>query len=145
MKYIVEIDIDLPRDKVIELIDNSENLKYWQPGFISFNHIEGIPGQRGALSKLKYKMGNREVEMTEKIVVRDLPDVFAATYTAKDVVNLVTNRFNTIELNKTRWISENEFQFSGMMRILSVFSQKSFEKQSCKYQYLFKNFAEKNI
>ena len=48
MKYTTQVEINLPRKRVIELFDNSENLKKWQEGLISFDHIEGEAGKEGA-------------------------------------------------------------------------------------------------
>ena len=36
MKYQNEIEINLPLNRVIELFDNPDNLKRWQPGLESF-------------------------------------------------------------------------------------------------------------
>lgn len=145
MKYTIEIDIDLPRDKVIELFDNPDNMKYWQKGFISLEHISGTPGQEGAKSKLKYKMGNREIEMIETITKRDLPNEFSGTYEAKGVWNLNRNNFIEIAPNKTKWKSEVEFKFSGFMKFIAFLMPGSFKKQSMKYLQDFKEFAEKEI
>lgn len=144
MKYTNEIVIDQPRDKVIELFDNPDNMKYWQQGFISFSTFEGAPGEVGAKSNLKYKMGKREIEMVETILERNLPEAFHGTYETKGVYNIQKNYFKE-EGNKTRWVSEAEFQFSGFMKLMAFFmGQKAFEKQSCKFQEDFKAFAEGN-
>ena len=55
MKYTTEVEINLPRAKVIELFDNPENLNKWQTGLVSFEHTEGEPGKEGAKSQLKYR------------------------------------------------------------------------------------------
>jgi hypothetical protein len=73
MKYSLSIQIDLPREKVVELFDNPENLKLWQPGFISAEHISGEKGHPGSKTRLNYKMGRREIEMIETITSRNLP------------------------------------------------------------------------
>ena len=44
MKYTAEIRIALPRNKVIELFDNSANLYKWQPGLKRVTQLEGKPG-----------------------------------------------------------------------------------------------------
>jgi len=80
MNYSTTIDIDLPIDRVIELFDNPDNMKKWQPQLESFEHVSGESGKPGAKSKLKYKMGKREVEMIETITVNNLPDEFSGTY-----------------------------------------------------------------
>ena len=74
MKYTSEIEINSPIDKVIELFDNPDNMDKWMKGLQSFEPISGKPGQVGAKSRLKFKMGKREIEMIETITVRNLPD-----------------------------------------------------------------------
>lgn len=142
MHYKLEIEIDLPLKRTIELFDNPDNIVKWQPGLISFEHISGEPGKQGAKSLLKYKMGSREIEMTETIIRRNLPYEFTGTYEAKGVFNSVANTFEEFAENKTRWISENEFEFSGFMKFIAFLMPGSFKKQSFKYMQQFKKFAE---
>lgn len=143
MKYTVETEINLPIARVVELFDDPENLKHWQPGLISFEPISGTPGQPGAKSKLKYKMGKRDIEMVETITVRNLPDEFSGTYEAKGVFNIVKNYFRPVSESKTKYISENEFQFKGFMKLIGFLMPGAFRKESEKYLLQFKEFAEK--
>ena len=143
MKYSNEIEINLPVQKVIELFDNPANMSKWQPGFVSFEPISGTPGQPGAKSKLKYLMGKREVEMIETITVRNLPREFSGTYEAKGVFNDMKNYFTQTGNNKTKWVHECEFKFSGMMKLVGWLMPGAFKKQSQKYLDMFKEFAEK--
>lgn len=143
MKYTLDIEIDLPRAKVVELFDNPDNLKKWQPDLVSFEHLSGDPGQVGAKSKLLHKMGKREVEMIETVTSRNLPDEFSGTYEAKGVWNLVENRFVEVDENKTKWILDTEFKCSGFMRIMALLMPGMFKKQSFKFMQQFKEFAER--
>jgi hypothetical protein len=143
MKYTVETEIDLPVSRVVELFDNPDNLKYWQPGLISFEHVSGTPGQPGAISKLRYKMGKREIEMTETITVRDLPREYSGTYEAKGVFNISRNFFEPLSEKRTKYISENEFRFNGFMKLIGMLMPGSFKRESMKYLVQFKEFAEK--
>ncbi|HNO23193.1 MAG TPA: hypothetical protein PKK94_09455, partial [Leptospiraceae bacterium] len=77
------------------------------------------------------------------VTVRNLPDEFSGTYEVKNVFNIVKNRFIALSENKTKYISESEFQFKGFMRIIAFFMPGAFKKQSQKYLQLFKEFAEK--
>jgi len=142
MKYEVEIDINLSRNKVIELFDNADNMKHWQPSLISFEHLSGEPSQEGAKSKLKYQMGKREIVMIETITVNKLPDEFSGTYEAKGVWNEVQNYFIEVDENVTKWKSVNEFEFSGFMKVMAFLMPGMFKKESCKYLKNFKAFAE---
>ncbi len=142
MKYTTEIEINQPVNKVVELFDNSDNLKKWMKGLQSFEPISGTPGQPGAKSKLKFKMGSREIEMIETVTVRNLPSEFSGTYEAKGVFNIVTNRFIAVPGNKTRYVSEQEFRLTGFMKIMGWLMPGAFKKQSLKYLQDFKAFAE---
>ena len=113
-------------------------------GLISFENISGTPGQVGTKSRLKFKTGKREMEMIETITVRNLPHEFSGTYEAKGVYNIVKNKFVALPNNKTLLTNEQEFQFSGFMKIIAFIMQGAFKKQSLKYMTAFKTFAEKN-
>jgi len=143
MKYTNEVIINAPREKVVELFDNPDNLAKWQPGFISMKHLSGESGKVGAKYQLHYKMGKREIEMVEIITERNLPDVFSATYEAKGVWNEVRNHFEERADGTTRYWTENEFKMSGMMKIMAFIMPGMFRKQSQKYLDLFRDFVEK--
>ena len=102
MKYVSSVTIDLPREKVLEIFDSTENIKKWQNGLKTFEHIDGDPGQVGATSRLVYDMNGRTVEMTEKVIHRDLPDELSFTHEAKGVWNSSVNRFVEIGADVTR-------------------------------------------
>lgn len=142
MKFTVQIDIALPRDRVVELFDSADNLFKWQRGLKSFEHISGTPGQPGAKSRLVFKMGKRNFSLIETITKRALPDEFDGTYDAKGVHNIVRNRFIETGPSATRWVSECEFQFRGLMRIMAFLMKKAIPKQNLRFMQDFKAFAE---
>ncbi len=142
MRYKTEIIINLPRQRVVELFDSFENLKHWQPGLISHEHISGESGAPGAKTRLLYDMGRRKMEMIETITVRNLPDEFSGTYDASGVHNIVLNYFYD-EGESTRWVLDSDFQFHSYMRILSLFMPSSmFKKQTRSSMESFKRYAE---
>lgn len=144
MKYTNEVEINQPLDKVIELLDSTDNLKYWQKGFLGLTHISGEPGAVGAKSRLNYQWGKREIEMIETITFKDLPGEFHLTYDTKGAHNIQKNYF-TEQDGKTKWVSEAEFQFAGFMKVIAFFmGSKAFWKQSQIYLEDFKSFAEGN-
>lgn len=143
MHYQIEIEIDLAREAVIQKFNNADNLKHWQKGLLSIEHLSGEPGKQGAKSRLKYNMGKGTVEMIETITKNDLPNSFHGTYEAKGVVNIQENYFTSLATGKTRWTSKNEFRFTNlMMKILGFLMPSVFKKQSLVYMKAFKNFAE---
>jgi len=144
MKYISEIEINSPVDKVVELFDNPNNMDKWMKGLQSFEHLSGKPGQVGAKSRLKFKTGKRAIEMIETVTVRNLPDEFSGTYEAKGVFNIVKNKFISLSDNRTKYVSEQEFQFKGFMKIIGFLMASAFKKQSMQYLIDFKNFVEQS-
>ena len=142
MKYRQEITINKPRKEVVEKFSDPKNMKYWQQGFISMQQINGQLGEEGSQNLLKYKMGKREIEMTETILKNNLPDEFSATYEAKVVYNYQVNRFTPTLEKSTLWITDNEFIFSGFMKLFGWFMPGTFKKQTRKYMEDFKAFVE---
>lgn len=142
MKYETEITIDLPRARVIELFDDSDNLLRWQFGLQGYEYLDGEPGQPGSRMKLIYKEGESTVELIETIVERDFPYTFAATYEAKNLYNLVRNRFIDEGPDRTRWLTENEFRFKGVMALVGLFLKSAFPTQTLRDMNRFKAFAE---
>lgn len=144
MKYTQEIIINKPIKEVVALFDNPNNLYEWMEGLQKIEHLSGTPGEPGAKSKLLFKMGNREIEMIETITARDLPTEFSGTYEATGVFNIQKNKFISISDNQTKHVTENEFQFKGvMMKLMGFLMPGAFKKQSYKYLKAFKTFAEK--
>ena len=143
MKYTTEITINLSRDEVIKKLDNPENMKHWQRGLLGFEPILGTPGEDGAKTELRYKMGKREMVLVETIIKRNMPYDLHVTYDSKGVYNMQKNYFEEVDTNKTKWISETEFRFSSfMMKTMGFLMPGAFKKQSMKYAQDFKAFAE---
>lgn len=142
--YTNETTINAPRERVISLFHNRENMKEWQEGFISMESIEGEPGTVGSKHKLRYKMGKRDIEMIETITKKEPPELSSATYKAKNVFNSIDNHFEDLGDGKTRYWTENEFKFSGMMALFGWIMPGAFKKQSQKYLDDFKKYVEKN-
>ena len=118
MKYTAEIEINRPINTIVELFDNPANMGKWMEGLQSFELLSGIPGQPGAKSRLKIKMGKRDIIMIETIKKRNLPYELIGTYEAKGVYNTVKNKFVKVSDNKTIYITEQKFQFRNKYRIL---------------------------
>lgn len=142
MNYINQIDVNLPRARVVELFDNTENLKEWMPGLVLFETIEGQPGQPGTKSKMEFQMGKRKMQMIETIISNNLPDEMEGYYETSGVKNNIKVSFVEIEPNKTMYISESTFKLSGIMWLIGPFMKKIFMKTSQDYLERFKTFAE---
>lgn len=144
MRYEVDIELNLPIQRVVELFDSFENLKKWQPTLKEIIPISGNPGETGAETKLIYDDGKKKTEMVEKIISRDFPDDFSAYYEAKGVKNWVYNSFKEISSDKTQWIMDTEFRLQGFLKIFAFFMPGAFRKESLKSMMMFKEWAEKS-
>jgi len=72
----------------------------------------------------------------------NLPQEFSRIYDAKGVWNESRNYFYETGESPCKWKSENEFKFTGYMRIIGFMMSNSFKKQFFKYMQDFKSFAE---
>ncbi len=143
MKYSTEIIIDLPRAEVIKKMDNTDNMKHWQRGLISAEHLSGTPGEVGAKMKLNYKFGKREMALTETIVKNDFPREFNASYETKGMYNMQENLFEETANGQTKWTSTSTFTSTSFaLKLMMFLMPGSFKKQTLKYMTDFKNFAE---
>ena len=142
MRYTIDITIEKPIDEVINLFDNPDNMKHWQPDLVNYEHLSGEPGQPGSKAKLTYRSGKRTFDMIETILERNLPTIFSGTYEVNNTVSEVSSEFIDLGNGSTKWVSRNHFKLSGFYKIIGWLFPGLFKKQSMKYQQLFKEFAE---
>lgn len=145
MKFTCTVEINRPIDEVIKLFNNPDNLKEWQDGFQSFEHLEGTPGTPGAKSRLLYKQGKREMELIETLKVYNLPEEMSAIYTHKHMENQMTNRFTALDDNRTRYDAYIDYvKLNGfMLKVIAFLMPGMFQKQTQKWLNQFKDFAER--
>ncbi|MEN8226925.1 MAG: SRPBCC family protein [Bacteroidota bacterium] len=143
MKYTTEVTINLPRNRVIELFDSTKNLQQWQVGLKSFETISGNPGQEGTRSKMVYEGRKGDLEMTETITKRNLPDEYHGIYKARGVYNEIYNYFTEPEERRTHWRIVSVFRFRGLMALMAPFMKTAFTHNTLLNMERFKSFAEK--
>lgn len=145
MKFRGVVDIDQPKEKVAALFANPKYLGEYQNGFIRKELISGQEGENGAVSKMYYKHGKGEMELTETIISNNLPDSFFASYHHKHMDNTLKTSFIVLGDSKTRYNTEGEYTaFRGFIpKMMALFFPKMFEKQAQKWLDNFKIFAEK--
>jgi hypothetical protein len=143
MKYTTEILIEKPLAEVAKKMDSIENMKHWQEGLVSTEHISGIPGEFGAKMKLNYDFGKRKMELTETITKRNFPHEFHATFNTKGIHNIQQNYFKTTKNGYTKWVSINEFQPTTFaMSAMLFLMPRTFKKQTKRFMTNFKSFVE---
>lgn len=145
MKFTCTVDIDKPREKVAQLFADPKYLTNYQDGFISKELLEGEAGQNGAISKMLYKQGKGQMELTETIVENNLPENFHAHYHHKHMDNTMHSQFIALSDTQTRYISEIEYTaFRGVLpKLMALLVPGLFKKQVQKWLQNFKVFVEK--
>ena len=143
MEYTCSIIIHLPRDRVVALFDDTANLKRWQPTLRSVELLEGLPGQVGSRSRLRYQQRGRDSDLIETVTVRALPERFTGTYEMPGTWIEVDNRFEVLDAEETRWTSACEWRCQSLMiRLMTLVVPGMFRKQTQKFMQQFKDFAE---
>ena len=141
--YTVAIEIDLPRDRVIELFDDPDNQAKWQTGLQSFEPISGEPGQVGARSRLVFLSGKQRIELVETITWRGPPDEFRGTYEWGGGSSTLENRFIEVGPQRTRWESTCTFlRRSFPLRVIALLVPGVFKRQNLEFLESFYVFAE---
>jgi hypothetical protein len=142
MRYSTEILIHTPRKKIIELFQNRDHLKKWQPGLKSFEPVGGSPGDEGSQTKLVYEGRKGDLAMTETIVKKQLPESIDMVYRSQGVYNRVENRFTEEESGATLWRSDNYFRFRGIMMMMAPFIKSAFIHNTLLNMDRFKLYVE---
>lgn len=141
--YAIEVEIDLPRDQVIELFDDPDNLFKWQPGLQSFERLDGELGEPGSTAKLVYLNGKQRVELIETLHVRDLPERLDGSYAWKGGHNTLENRFIELSPDRTCWESTCTYEFTGFfMKVMGFLMPGFFRKQNLLFMNHFKALCE---
>lgn len=146
MKYTSEILIQLPLLELLNKLRNYNNMKYWQRGLESFEHVSGDPETLGAKMKLNYKFGNRKICLFETITYSNFPNEYHAFYDSEGIRNIHKNSFKETENGQTKWTFESEcIPITFSMSVRTLLMPSLYKKQTLKYLEDFKDFAEKGI
>jgi len=145
MKFQGSIDINKSRDTVVALFADPQHLKEYQDGFVRKELVNGKEGKDGAVSKMYYKYGSRDMELTETITANRLPESFDASYHHKHMDNTMKCTFTSLADDKTRYGYEFEYTRINwfMPKLMAILFPGMYRKQGEKWMRQFKEFAEK--
>ena len=146
MKFTCTVDINQSIDKVLERFQDPEGLKEWQEGFERMEHVSGEPGTQGAVAKMHYKYRGKPMEITETIHVMNLPEEMTGLYEHKHMSNMMTNRFEKIDDNATRYTADIDYiKIKAFMPklIFKLFPSLP-KKQTQKWLDNFKDYVERS-
>ena len=145
MKHKGFVDINKPIAEVAQLFADPKYLKEYQDGFVKKELISGYEGQDGAISKMYYKYGKRDMIMTETITSNKLPHSFEAFYHHEHMDNTMKCSFEALSPTKTRYTYEFEYTRINwvMPKLMAILFPGMYRKQGDKWMQQFKFFVEK--
>ena len=145
MKFTCSVTIHKPRKIVVDFFENPDFLGEYQEGFIKKVLISGEVGKENTVSKMYYKMGKGEMELTETILKNDLPNVFLAQYHHKHTDNTMESSFIVLDENTTQYDAEIHYTAlrGFMVKTMAFLFPSFFKKQVQKWLTNFKVFVEK--
>ncbi len=142
MEYNVDIVINAPRSRVMELFLDAENQQQWQPDLLEWELTSGTLNAPGSKMRLVHKMGRGQIDMVQTVIENRAPDFVSATYEADGVWNLVENTFED-RGDQTYWRVDTEFKCEGLMiRLMTIFAPWMFRRQTRSFMQMFKAFVE---
>ncbi|WMT87805.1 SRPBCC family protein [Pelagibacterium sp. 26DY04] len=152
MKYTVSIEIALPRERVIQLLQHPAQRPKWLRGLVSHEPRSGVEGQVGTVSKVVFQSGRKTMELTETITRREPVDLhgipsdrvvhYEREIVADGMWSAAREHLSETSPQSTLWVSENEYRFNGFMRLAAPLMRPFFIKQSRQVMEDFKSFAE---
>jgi len=152
VKYTIPLEIALPRQRVIELLEDPAHRPKWLRGLVSQEVVHGVDGQVGTESRVIFRSGKQTTQCTETITRREpthLQDVpsdrdirFEREIVANGMWNAAREQLTEAGPESTLWVSENEYRFTGLMRLAAPIMRAAFVKQSRQHMEDFKAFAE---
>ena len=141
----VAVEINTPVNIVIDLFMDKNNFKEWKKDFIGYEHISGVAGEVGAVTKL---IGKREV-MYEKIIIKNLPFEISEVYEHRRgekimMVHKATNYFTSLAGNKTLFEVDSELIVVNgiLLKLIMNLMAGAGKKYSQEQLNKFKMFAE---
>ena len=145
MKHSGSIEIHKPKAMVARLFADPNYLQEYQDGFVKKELERGSEGENGAVSKMYYKYGKRDMVLTETITNNNLPDSFEAFYHHKHMDNTMECRFVALGENLTRY--EYAFEYTRinwfMPKLIAILFPGMYRRQGDKWMRQFKAFVEK--
>jgi hypothetical protein len=144
MKFTCLTEIYAPREKVMKLWINPNNLQHWQNGFESHKSVSGSPGELESKSILTYNNKGSIFNLEETVIENNLPDSFEGEYEHVTMTNRMRSTFVALDSNTTIWKAEIHYtQFNGVgMKLFGFFGKRIFKKQTQKWLDNFKAFVE---
>ena len=141
MKSVVELEIDVPQERLAALFADPRQNTKWMDDLDRVETISGQLGMPGSQYRLVPKKGKMVFVAT--VLSRDLPTESRLNLEASSVTVLVKGVLVALSSQRTRLTSEEVFTFKGPLNKISGFLAKAAIKNAHRrHMEAFKRFAE---
>jgi polyketide cyclase/dehydrase/lipid transport protein len=141
MKSLVELDIDLPQEKLAELFADPRNNPKWMDDLARIEPVRGELGEAGSVYRMVPKQGPVFVAT---VLSRRLPEELRLSLESPGITVAVNGRLIRLSERQTRLVSEETFEFEGAFNKVSGFiAQKAIKAAHRRHMQAFKRFAER--
>lgn len=143
MRSVVTVEIDRPKDELTDLLADMSTSVKWMDDLQSFEHLAGAPGAPGSTSRLVFNGNGKPTVFIATQLESTSPDEVCSLLDSSMVSIEATGRLIAITDSKTKYVSEQTFNFKGFFNKLAGFlARPVIKKQQHKHAVGFKQFAE---
>ena len=132
-------------EKVWDVFMNPDNLKFWLTDFISLTHTSGKVGEPGSTYKMKFKEGEKEIEVTEEVlkITPNKQYTFKMVHNSFESENEITleSFVEYTEFIQTIQFTPKEFFMRLIMPLLKGVMKKRTESELIKLKELIESKA----
>jgi hypothetical protein len=141
VKSVVQVDIDLPRERLAALFADPTLSSAWMDDIARYEPISGQPGAPGSTYRLVPKNGDMVFVAT--VIANDLPNESRLRLDADNVTVAVTARYVAVSSERSRLVSEEDFTFKGLVgRVGGFLARAAIHKAHRRQMEAFKRFVE---
>jgi hypothetical protein len=142
LKSVVQVDIDLPRDRLAALFADPALSTKWMDDIARYEPLSGQPGGPGSTYRLVPK--SRDMIFVATVIANDLPNESRLRLDADNLMVAITARYVAISPRQSRLVSEEVFTFKGLVGKLGGFlARGAIHKAHRRHMEAFKRFAER--
>ena len=141
MKSVVQVDIDVPRERLASLFADPTLSTKWMDDIERYEPIGGQPGAPGSTYRLVPKKGDMIFMAT--VIANELPNESRLRLDADNVTVAITARYVAIAAERSRLVSEEVFTFKGLLpKVGGFLARGAIHRAHRRHMEAFKRFAE---
>lgn len=142
MRFELQLEIDGPIDAVWAAFVDRARAKEWQATLRAVVPVSGSANTQGAVTRLTYREGGRDVVMTETISEVAAPSLLTQELVASMMTSTMRNRFTPVGDDRTRWTLECDLRFRGLWALVGPLARRTIIRKTEEDMRRFQRLAE---